>query len=146
MTRKKQGAVIFTSIREKILMMNRTQQLSVAISCALMTGIAMISAFQTNIAAVPYQLPSTSNSATDATTRQRRAITITLMPEEELDNPSIKVDDAIYPARKCAVCIGVSVVKLYHNSVIEMIISPTLTISVRSPQSVCFAITLLQSQ
>eukprot|EP01082_Thalassiosira_pseudonana_P005799 g5503.t1 g5503 contig2:663706-664026(-) len=66
----------------------------------------MISAFQTNFAAVPYQLPSTSNSATDATTKQRRAITITVMTEEELDNPSIEVDDAIYPARKCAVCIG----------------------------------------
>ena len=56
----------------------------------------------TNLAAVPHQLPSSSKRLTS--TQEKSAAVSTF----ELDNPLIETDEGIVPARKCAVCIGVS--------------------------------------
>ena len=57
----------------------------------------------TNLAAVPHQLP-TSPSKSLTSTQEKSAAVSTF----ELDNPLIETDEGIVPARKCAVCIGVS--------------------------------------
>ena len=57
----------------------------------------------TNLAAVPHQLPSPSKRLTS--TQEKSAAISTSF---ELDNPLIETDEGIVPARKCAVCIGVS--------------------------------------
>jgi len=56
----------------------------------------------TNIAAVPHQLPSSSKRVTS----EMKLAAVSF--EFELDNPLIETDEGIVPARKCAVCIGVS--------------------------------------
>jgi hypothetical protein len=61
------------------------------------TGSGLI----TNLAAVPHQLPSSSKRVTS----DNKSAAI---PSFELDNPLIETDHGIVPARKCAVCIGVS--------------------------------------
>lgn len=53
-----------------------------------------------NLAAVPHQLPSSSNTMVTS----EKSATVSF----ELDNPLIETDEGIVPARKCAVCIGVS--------------------------------------
>lgn len=55
----------------------------------------------TNLAAVPHQLPSSSKNRVTS----EKSATVSSF---ELDNPLIETDEGIVPARKCAVCIGVS--------------------------------------
>ena len=58
----------------------------------------------TNLAAVPHQLPSSSSKRLTSAQEKSAAVSISF----ELDNPLIETDEGIVPARKCAVCIGVS--------------------------------------
>ncbi len=78
--------------------MNTTIKTTILFLTSILVVIGMGSGF-TNLAAVPHQLPSSSKRVTS----EKSAIV-----SFELDNPLIETDEGIVPARKCAVCIGVS--------------------------------------
>lgn len=79
--------------------MNPTIKTAILILTGILVAIIGTGSGFTNIAAVPHQLPS-------RVTSEMKLAAVSF--EFELDNPLIETDEGIVPARKCAVCIGVS--------------------------------------
>ncbi len=76
--------------------MNPTIKTTILSLTGILVAIIGTGSGFTNLAAVPHQLPPRVTSEKSATV------------SFELDNPLIETDEGIVPARKCAVCIGVS--------------------------------------
>lgn len=81
--------------------MNPTIKAGILTLSGILVAIIGTGSGFTNLAAVPHQLPSSLKKVTSAPEKSA-AVSF------ELDNPLIETDEGIVPARKCAVCIGVS--------------------------------------
>lgn len=80
--------------------MNPTIKTTILSLTGILVAIIGTGSGFTNLAAMPHQLPSSSSKRVTS----EKSATLSF----ELDNPLIETDERIVPARKCAVCIGVS--------------------------------------